>query len=327
MLARLRRSIAATSLLALTLTSLPALAQSPAPPAPLAESLSGEAKDDYEKGMALWQVNRDPAKAIVKFLSAYDRAKEPRLLFNVALCARDLGQWTRVLTYARRYLAEAGANATEQGRADADVLIRSAAPYVASLTVRVSEPGATVFVDDERAGVTPLAEPLLVDIGKRRLRASKAGFLDQTREVTVTGTGDAPVEITLARDVHEGRVVVVAGAADAIAIDGRAVAAGRWEGVLPSGGHTLRVTAPGMRTYQSEIVVSDNQTRTVTVTLEREVKPGIPTWVWIAGGGLLATGVAIGGYFLLRPEDKVGQPVQGTLNPGTIQLPTFRFGR
>jgi hypothetical protein len=308
---------------ALVLCSAPAFAQDP--PKPLSETLSGEAKDDYEKGVALWQTNRDPGKAIVKFLAAYEKSKDPRLLFNVALCARDLSQWTKVLTYAKRYLAEAGDKASAQGKADADVLIRSAAPYVAKLTVTVNEPGATISVDDEPAGTTPLAEPLLVDIGKRRIKITKPGFREHLREINVTGTEGAPIDVKLERDVHEGKVAIHAGPNDTISLDGKVVGTGRWEGVLPSGGHVLKVSAPGMRTHQTEIVVTDNQTRTVEVTLERETKGGVPLWVWIAGGGVLATGAAIGGYFLFKPDDKVGQPFEGSLAPGIVRLPGFRY--
>jgi hypothetical protein len=310
--------------LALMLAASPVMAQDA--PRPLAESLTGAAKDEYDKGMALWQTNRDPAKAIVKFLAAYEKSKDPRLLFNVALCARDLGQWTKVLTYARRFLDEAGTSASPEARSNADVLVRSAAPYVAKLAVQVNEPGAAIFVDDEPAGTTPLAQPLMVDIGKRRIRVTKPGFREHLREVNVVGSGDAPIDVTLERDVHEGRLVVRAGASDTISVDGKVVGTGRWEGVLPSGGHTLRVTALGMRAHQTEVVISDNQVRTVEVTLEREAKGAVPTWLWFAGGGLLATGAAIGGYFLLKPEDKKGEPFQGSLPPGNVQLPSFRFG-
>jgi hypothetical protein len=307
---------------ALMFAASPAFAQEPQKP--LAESLSGGAKEDYDKGMALWQTNRDPAKAIVMFLAAYEKSKDPRLLFNVALCARDLGKWTMVLTYANRFLAEAP-NASAEAKSNADVLVRSASPYVAKLTVQVNEPGATIFVDDEPAGTTPLAQPLMVDIGKRRIRVTKPGFRDVAREVNVQGSGDAPITVALERDIHEGRLVVRAGTNDTITVDGKVVGTGRWEGVLPSGGHTLRVTAPGMRAHQTEVVISDNQVRTVDVTLEKEGKGAVPSWVWIAGGGLLVSGAAIGGYFIFKPEDKQGQPFQGTLPPGNVQLPGVRF--
>ena len=37
----------------------------------------------------------------------------------------------------------------------------------------------------------------------------------------------------------------------------------RWEGALPSGGHTLRVSAPGMLAYQAELTIEDDKARRV----------------------------------------------------------------
>ena len=88
--------------------------------------------------------------------------------------------------------------------------------------------------------------------------------------------------------------------------------------MLPTGGHTLKVTAPKMRTYQAEVLIQDRQPREVSVTLEAEPNKGLPTWVWVAGGVVLAGGLATGGYFLFKGEPTYSGP-SGNLNPGIIQ--------
>jgi hypothetical protein len=69
---------------------------------------------------------------------------------------------------------------------------------------------------------------------------------------------------------HEGKITIRAAAGAEIFIDGTKVAVGEWTGVLESKGHTLRVTKPGMRVYQTEIVVQDGDVRTIDVPLEPE---------------------------------------------------------
>jgi hypothetical protein len=128
--------------------------------------------------------------------------------------------------------------------------------------------------------------------------------------------------VTLEKEVHEGTLIVNAGFHDTISIDGRPLATGRFDGRLPSGTHVIRITSPGMKPHQREVIVADNQVRTVDVSLEPEAKSGVPAWAWVTGGALLAGGMVLGGYFLFRPAERdAPPPVAGTAPPGVVLLP------
>ena len=118
--------------------------------------------------------------------------------------------------------------------------------------------------------------------------------------------------------VHEGRLNVKASNDATIAIDDKVVGTGTWAGVLPSGGHTLKVTAPKMRVYQAEVLIQDKQSRDVAVTLEAEPSKGLPAWAWITGGVVLAGGLSVGGYFIFK-QDSTYEGPSGNLNPGLVQ--------
>src|SRR5438309_5535686 len=75
--------------------------------APLAESLSGPAKEAYESAGVLLN-NRDWPGALNKFQEAYELSKDPRLLFNMAVCARDMKAYARTQQLLLRYEHEAG---------------------------------------------------------------------------------------------------------------------------------------------------------------------------------------------------------------------------
>jgi hypothetical protein len=182
-------------------------------------------------------------------------------------------------------------------------------------------------VAGERVGQSPLAEPVIADLGIRPVKVTKAGFKDYSAPVSVPGNGDVTVEVKLVPDIHEGTLVIHAGPKDTIVVDGQMKAVGDWRGVVKSGGHQVRISAPGMRTYQSEVVVQDDQVRPVDVTLDKEARPGsaVPAWVWVAGGAVVVAGAAVGGYFLFKTKEETGATTPGTITPGTVQVPSFRF--
>lgn len=293
-----------------------AKAEPPAPP-PLSATLTGMAKAEYEAGKVLF-ADKDYANAIMKFQKAYELSNDPRLLWNVAVCEKFLRRYSKMLVTLRKLLADGGTLLTEQDRKDADELAKTVETFVTRLAVTVNEPDAKVLIDGESMGKSPLAEPFLVDVGSRKFRVEKPGFVPHEAVLDVAGGGDMKVVVTLVKEIHEGRILVVAGAEDIIAIDGKVVGKGRYEGPLASGGHTLRVSAVDMQTYQSEVVIADNKTRRVDVTLTPVPRDMTETILWIAGGVVLTAGAVVGGVFLFQPSEK--DKVEGSIQPGLVQL-------
>src|SRR6478736_4874903 len=111
---RLRSRSLAALLAASVLASLapaaaapPPTAKAPAGPKPLAETLTGEAKSAYDSARVLFG-DGDFGGALVKFQAAYDKSKDPRLLWNMAACEKNLRHYARTLQLVRRYAAEGG---------------------------------------------------------------------------------------------------------------------------------------------------------------------------------------------------------------------------
>ena len=172
--------------LGLTVTASPALAQQPAKPAPakpapakpapkpgdkpveaaadkpadgaepsapaapaipaLADTLTGDAKADYDSGKLLYG-DGDFAGALVKFGASYDKSKDARLLWNMAACEKNLRHYSKVVRALERYLAEGGDTISDEDRADAERLIQTVSEFVSKVRFDVNEPGATVTVD------------------------------------------------------------------------------------------------------------------------------------------------------------------------------------
>ena len=290
---------------------------------PLAETLTGMAKAEYEAGRLLYG-DGDYAGAALKFQRAYDESKDPRLLWNTAAAEKNLRHYAKVVELVERYVAEAGTRLKPEDRAEADALLGTVRAFIATVTLDVQPEGAAIFVDDVKVGVSPMRAPVLVDMGDRRIRVTKDGFQDFAVTQSLQGGTPFSLMVALQPAVHEGRLRIVASAGETISIDGKQVGSGEWEGVLPTGLHSVTVTAAGKRPYQSDVAIQDNQTQSLRVALEADAPSsgtssdkGNLTWLWIAGGAVLATGLGVGAYFAFRPDDK--DPVQGTL--GTVELP------
>jgi hypothetical protein len=254
----------------------PAAAPASAPaPKPLAETLTGDAKSDYDAGKLLVG-DGDFAGAEVKFRSAYDRSSDPRLLWNVAACEKGQRHYARTLALVKQYLATGGAVLTDADRAEARALVDTIETLTVKLTLAVSEPGADVTVDDQSVGTSPLPAPLVVDIGSRKIGVKKAGFKDFTQTVPVGGSAEVRIDVTLLPEVHEGQLTVTTAPGATIFIDGQSVGVGRYAGKLRSGGHTLRVEAQGMHPYQSDVSIADDENRSIDVPLERQQDVPLP---------------------------------------------------
>ncbi len=320
---RLRRSLAAIAAsLALSAGSA-AAADAPPPRPPLATSLTGAAKVDYEAAKLLYAA-KDFAGAAVKFASAYEQSHDARLLYNMAACEKSLTHYARALDLLSRYETE-GRDLTPADIAEADRLVDTFRSFVGTVRLASNEAGATVFVDDHEAGVTPLAKNLALDLGDHRIRVTKQGFRAFETGVSISGPAPLGVDAILAREVHEGVVTIHARSGDAIALDGKIVASGDWTAHVASGAHTLTVTADGMHTFQSELFVEDDKSRLIQVALDPLPRRAVPAWILITGGVVLATGAVVaaaGVYHSYSPLQQ--KPTSGTASPGYTET-ALRF--
>ncbi|WP_437690602.1 PEGA domain-containing protein [Sorangium sp. So ce176] len=280
-----------------------------APPPPLAHTLTGKARADYELGRSLFN-NDDFANAFIKFQHAYESSKDARLLWNMIVCKYKLHQYSKVLTLVEKLKQEDRGVLLAGDWAQIDVLERHASSLVGSLEFAVSERGAAVTIDGELIGKTPLPGKLNVDSGTRRIRVFKPGFKEHVRVERVSPGDELRLEVRLEPQVHAGRLSVLASPGDRIALDGKPVGQGRWEGAVPSGRHVLRVTAPGRVPYEAEIVIEDEALSSVRVGLTPVERTGVPVWAWVTGAALIVA-AAVAGGLLIQPGP--AKPIEGTL--------------
>ncbi len=285
--------------------------------APLNDSLSGPAKEAYEAAVVLLN-NKDCGRAVAKYRQAYDLSKDPRLLFNIAVCDRDLRAYAQMQSLLLRYEREAGAEMSAEQRADVEAALAAIHNLVGTVHLTVSEEGAEVSVDSELVGTTPLATPLVVDLGQHTLSVKKAGFDPAERTIEIPGGNETSLEIALVPRPRPAVLRVAADPSATIVIDRKEIVHGSFDGALAPGAHEVQVTEAGKKDYQTRVVLGDGEARSLQVTLVNEHRTTL--WPWIAGGGAVVVGASVGGYFLLRQQDTRGAGPQGqlfTLTPPT----------
>ncbi|CAN91177.1 putative nucleotide-binding protein [Sorangium cellulosum So ce56] len=271
--------------------------------APARERLSGEARADYESGKALFH-NGDFASAFLKFQSAYESSKDARLLWNMIACTSKMHRYSQLLALVERLKQEDRGVLLPEDWATIAEVERKASALVGHLDIAASERDAEVTIDGEPIGKTPLPGKVIVDAGTRRIRVFKPGFKEHLRAESVAPGARLALDVRLARPMNGGRLSIVASPGDRLALDGEFLGEGQWEGIVPSGRHAVRVTAPGKVPYQAQILIQDEALSSVRVGLVPAEKPGgTPSWIWIAGAGALVATALSAGLLLLHDHN------------------------
>jgi len=288
---------------------------------PLAQALSGPAKESFEAAQVLVN-NGDFSGAYAKFGQAYELSKDPRLLFDMAVCSRNLHDYAHMQGLLLRYEREAGESMSTDDRAGVESALATIRTLVGSVKLSVSEPEAAVAIDGERIGTTPIDEPIVLNLGKHTLSITKEGFTPIERALDIAGGSETPLGLSMVVQRHVGRLIVASDDGATVVVDGQSAARGHLDVQLPSGPHQVQVTEAGKRPFQSQVDLRDDETRSLDVTLESESHSG-RIWPWIAGGAAVAIGAAVGGYFLFKPGEQTTPVPPG--KTGTFQLSAWRL--
>jgi hypothetical protein len=197
--ALLRLAVAAAVALSPTLAS----AEPPAR-APDAAAIE-EGKTHFQRGVALFHEG-DARSALVEFRRAYDLSHNYKVLYNMGQTQFELQDYAGALRAFRRYLAEGGVEIDAARRSAVDDDIRKLGARVARVEVKANVDDAEVLVDDVVVGRTPLKEPVLVSIGRRKITVQKGGVVSAARVVEVAGGDLTAVSLELAEPKTAGPV-------------------------------------------------------------------------------------------------------------------------
>ncbi len=289
-------------------------------PRSLAQSLEGSAKEAYDAAKVL-VANGNFEGALGKFQQAYTTSSDARLLYDMAICEKNLNHYASMRGLLQRYLQEGGHLISAEQRRMVSEALAAIQGVVGSVSLTCNEPGADVRVDGESAGTTPLAFALVVDPGRHLLTVQKPGFYPVERYIDVSSGSGVAADVALYSTSRSARLVVKSDESATVAIDGAVVARGRFEGRLAPGLHEVRVSEPDRATHQEKVELREGEMRTLDWTPRGDQHPLV--WPWVVGGAVLVAGAAVlGGYALSARTPEQTAPQAGSL--GSIQFQAWR---
>lgn len=173
-----------------------------------------EAGQHFRRGVELYS-EANYAGALVEFKRAYVLAASSTALYDIGETQFQLQDYAGALQTFKTFLTQYGAS--ENHHAEVEAGVQVLATRVGHLRVTTLPRGAEVAVDDEPVGRTPMAEPVLVSVGHRKVVASMPGREPVTRYIDVAAGDDASIAITLPEPVEAPPPAAVAAPVEAVA--------------------------------------------------------------------------------------------------------------
>ena len=124
-------------------------------------------------------------QARASFLQAYALKKHPAVLLNLAWSCLKSGHALEAERYFKQFLAE-GKDISDKQRADANDGLTQAHSRLGRIEVSAVA-GTDVTIDGERFGISPLADPPLVEAGAHTVKFKAPDGTIETQSVTVLG--------------------------------------------------------------------------------------------------------------------------------------------
>ncbi len=156
--------------------------------APLAASLTKNARADYDRGREAFKTGRFEA-AEIAFRGAYQASSDARLLWNIAACESKRGRFSSMLTTLSAYETERGAKLSTEEQGELQNARAAARQRVARVTVKTTPDQVELVVNDAVIAITPREEPIHLDPGVYDVLFRKHGFRDvRSRESLTVGS-------------------------------------------------------------------------------------------------------------------------------------------
>jgi hypothetical protein len=197
MIAEVASRVWAVTVVACLLGAGPAFAQPQAGQTVDPAVLRAEAEDHFQAGVALMQTE-DWDAARTEFQRSLEIFPTRSALFNLGMCFKALHRYVESLETLRRWQAEHGAAAGPEERRSAEAAIAELEALVGQLSIGVNLPGATVTLDGESVGASPVTGTRPIEVGDHVLEATLDGYEPARQQFTVASREIVRIELYLA---------------------------------------------------------------------------------------------------------------------------------
>jgi hypothetical protein len=210
--------------------------------------------------------------ALVEFMASRELFPTRAALSNIPLSLRRLKRYAEAIEAYRELLQKFGPSLTPDERKKVDEALAELRTLTGEIDVESDPAGATIVIDGQQRGTTPLPEALLVNAGTHSVRVSKEGYESYDAQVPVAGKQRKVVQAKLRRIVRGGTLVVreASGTVLEVLVDGAVVGKTPWQGTLSVGVHGVALRGEGdLGTPPSAATIVEGQTTTVTLAAKK----------------------------------------------------------
>jgi tetratricopeptide (TPR) repeat protein len=263
------------------------------------EGAGREASRHFQRGVDLYNEG-DLRGALVEFKKANTMLPRASVLYNIGQTEYQLQEYAQALRTLERFLAETGPSAAHRGEVEETVEVLRGRVGKIALTADRAE--CEVTVDDQPAGTTPLPQPVVVSIGRRRIALTCGGRPLAAREVDVAA-GEL-LRIDLRAGPAPASAAAPSAAPAAVTLSREAVPPPPPSRITRSTANTAWIVTAGLAAatvgvYVSAIVEArqlDSLRHTYPITTEQlEDKRRLTSRLALAGDVLAATTVVAAG--------------------------------
>ncbi len=161
----------------------------------IAGDIKAEAKKHFESGLSLMRTE-DFDSAVAEFEMSVEQFPTKTALFNLANCYKALHRYGKALTTIRTLNENFGDLLEGEFKLVVEEFERTVEGMVAKLSVKVDRDGATVSVDSEKVGLSPLNAPLLLALGKHEVTIRLEGYTYDAQNVKLLARDEKSISFT-----------------------------------------------------------------------------------------------------------------------------------
>jgi hypothetical protein len=161
-----------------------------------AQSDKEAAKKHFKQGTILYKEGNYSA-ALVEFKASYKKNPNWKIRFHIGITYQALHKFMEAEEQLKLYLGEGGAQVAEDKKTEVEDILSQLEGVIGSLKIVSSVDGASVLLDGEALGETPIPKPVRLNVGEYKVVVKKEGYKDFTGEVEIPGGETVSLEVKL----------------------------------------------------------------------------------------------------------------------------------
>lgn len=258
----------------------------------------------------------DFQQALDKYNQAYDKSKDPAILYNRARALQSLNRMPEALDELERFSREAPADL--KAKVPLNQLLSEYRGRVGTITLKTDVTGARILIDGKLVGMTPLPNGTIrINAGKVTVEVVAEGY-ETYRETVDVGSGSpTAIEPKLLR---KSTVIYVASEPQATSseLDGKTGKPTPFEIGVDPGRHTVVLHRDGYYDLSSTTDVAAGERKVLQLKLEG--KP-ITTkwWFWTTLVGTVVVAAGVTALAIALTTERAAD--RGDIQPGQVPAP------